>query len=92
VAHKNRDGQVIFSVAWLFSSILSSPTFATVAGIVAPLLIWSIILYTAYLIHGDQWRPETGKIFIISYIVISLIVAPVSFGIGTWLYLRRVEP
>jgi ABC-type transport system involved in multi-copper enzyme maturation permease subunit len=85
-------GLVFFCVAWLFSSILSSPTFSTIAGLITPLIIWSLILYVNYLIQGDRWEPPTGKILQIAYGSLCLSVALPCFGLGTWLYLRRVEP
>ena len=40
-------GLTFFCVAWFFSSILTSPTISIVAGLITPLIIWSIILYIA---------------------------------------------
>jgi ABC-type transport system involved in multi-copper enzyme maturation permease subunit len=85
-------GLTFFCVAWFFSSIIRSPTFSIVAGLVTPFIIWSLILYVNYLIQGDQWGHETENILVISYWSISLAIALPSFGFGTWLYLRRVEP
>ncbi len=85
-------GFVFFCVAWFFSSFLTSPTFSTIAGLAAPLIVWSLILYVNYLIQGDQWRPATGFILQMCFGIISLAVALSCFGVGTWLYLRRVEP
>jgi hypothetical protein len=37
-------GLLFFCVAWFFSTILTSSTFSVAAGLVAPLIIWSIML------------------------------------------------
>ncbi len=85
-------GLVFFCVAWFFSTFLRSPTFSVVAGLMTPAIIASLIWYGFYLAQGNQWRPGTDLIFQICYVCISLAVALPSFGFGTWLYLRRVEP
>jgi ABC-type transport system involved in multi-copper enzyme maturation permease subunit len=86
-------GLVFFCVAWFFSTILRSPTFSVVAGLVTPLIIWSLVLYGNYLIQGDDhWKPGTESVLQICEVCISFAVALSGFGFGTWLYLRRVEP
>jgi ABC-type transport system involved in multi-copper enzyme maturation permease subunit len=84
-------GFVFFCVAWFFSTILRSPTFSVAAGLITPLIIISVILFGGYLILGERGGPEDGVIIQICYVCISLAVAFPSFGLGTWLYLRRVE-
>jgi len=81
----------------LFSTILRSPVFSVVAGLAAPVMIWSVMLFGFYLFsrfQSDQWRPPMKvELFLqICYLCVSLAVALPSFGFGTWLYLRRVEP
>ena len=85
-------GLVFFCVAWFFSAILRGPTFPVVAGLVTPLIIISLMLFGAYLVPGEHGHPRAEWIFQICYLCISLAVALASFGFGTWLYLRRVEP
>ncbi len=85
-------GLVFFCVAWFFSQFLRSPTFSVVAGLVAPVIIISLIGYGAYLILGEHGHRRAELILQTCYICGSLAVALPSFGIGTWLYLRRVEP
>jgi ABC-type transport system involved in multi-copper enzyme maturation permease subunit len=85
-------GLVFFCMAWFFSAILRSPTFSVAAGLVAPVIVWSLIMYGNYLVQGDHWKPETELVLQTCYVCISLAVALPSFGFGTWLYLRRVEP
>jgi ABC-type transport system involved in multi-copper enzyme maturation permease subunit len=85
-------GLIFFCVSWLLSSIFISPTFSIVGGLVFPLILWSLIMYTAYLICGDQWHPPVMKAMEYSYQGLCVALAPICFGLGTWLYLRRVEP
>ncbi|MEE8452208.1 MAG: ABC transporter permease [Thermoguttaceae bacterium] len=77
-------GLVFFSVGWLLSSMLESPTFSICGALIAPLLIvmagipldWMNILHRA-----ELW-----------YLFTCLALAPACFIAGTWYYLRRVEP
>ena len=85
-------GLTFFCVAWFFSSILTSPTISIVVGLIAPLIIWSVILYIAYLILGERWTPRVWEILEFSYRGACAALAVVGFVLGTWLYLRRVEP
>jgi ABC-type transport system involved in multi-copper enzyme maturation permease subunit len=86
-------GLVSFGVAWLISSLQSSPTFAVCGGLIAPLVIvmglhgavWGLGLATYPGSTFDEFV-ETG------YSTICAMVAVVCFSIGTWYYLRRVEP
>jgi ABC-type transport system involved in multi-copper enzyme maturation permease subunit len=79
-------GLTFFCVAWFFSSTISSPTFAVCAGLLTPLMVVSCILFIAYLREIpekpiiDFWFPT-----------LCLVLAPICFAFGTWLYLRRVE-
>ena len=80
-------GLTFFCVGWLFSSMIRSPSIAVCAGLIAPLMVYLGIAYIAYLreIKLDPllefWFPR-----------ICLALSPICFVIGTWLYLRRVEP
>lgn len=86
-------GLAFFCVAWFFSTILRSPTFSVAAGLAAPIIILSLIAFGIYLIRGDHPKPgEVEWMLKTGYVCISLAVALASFGVGTWLYLRRVEP
>ena len=79
-------GLLCFSVGWLLSSILDSPTFAIGGGLVTPFLIMLGLLAPGWwftLPEENYWR---------SYLYICLALSPVCFIAGTWYYLRRVEP
>ena len=90
-------GLTFFCVGWLFSSILESPTFAILGGLMTPVLVvlgvWlaGFISYplpeTAWL--REQWLEENMGLW---YRGICLPLSPVCFVAGTWYYLRRVEP
>lgn len=81
-------GVLIFGVAWLGSSFLESPTYAIVAGIVAPFAVLGA-LSVANLFLG--WRPHQDD-FMPWYIASCCVVGIVCFAAGTWYYLRRIEP
>jgi ABC-type transport system involved in multi-copper enzyme maturation permease subunit len=80
-------GFVFFSVGWLLSSILESPTFAICAGLITPLLIvmggQALVWALGYALDevAGPWYART-----------CLTLAPVCLIVGTWYYLRRVEP
>jgi ABC-type transport system involved in multi-copper enzyme maturation permease subunit len=79
-------GLVLFSVGWLLSSALVSPTFAICGGLGTPLLILlgaqTLALVLGYPLEVvGPWYRRT-----------CLVLAPACFLAGTWYYLRRVEP
>ena len=81
-------GLVMFSVAWLVSSLQSSPTFAVCSGLIAPWLLIIAAVGAAWI-----WDPlRFGPIVEVGYAVTCPALALVCFSIGTWYYLRRVEP
>jgi ABC-type transport system involved in multi-copper enzyme maturation permease subunit len=79
-----------FCVSWFVSAIVASTSFATLAGLLSPcivlwclaLIVWSLKLSGA---GGDSFMWFWWHI-------ICLTLAPVCFVVGTWHYLRRVEP
>ena len=81
-------GLVMFSVAWLVSSLQSSPTFAVCSGVIVPWLL-CIALQGAVWIYDPL---QFGRLVTIGVAVASPVLAVVCFSIGTWYYLRRVEP
>jgi ABC-type transport system involved in multi-copper enzyme maturation permease subunit len=86
-----------FCFAWCLSSFLASPTFAVAGGLLAPLLLWLSVLFLAFLgevVDARAWLADEAYLHFIvfSYFTICLTLAPICFGVGTWHYLRRVEP
>ena len=79
---------VFFSVAWLLSSFLTSPTIPVCGGLFTPVLVWLGSCYVDYLFELHVGGEALGRL----YCLACLILAPVCFAIGTWHYLRRVEP
>lgn len=86
IFHSAVTGIVCFSVAWLLSSMLESPTFSICGGLVTPVLIM-----TAILLVGWQFHPSEDAVSL-WYTGISLVLASACFVAGTAYYLRRVEP
>ena len=88
VAHIAMTGLLFFCVAWLFSSFLASPTYSVFAGLATPVLFF----LTTDLIGRvfGAWRIASAAE--LSYRTFCLSFSPVCFAIGTWYYLRRVEP
>jgi ABC-type transport system involved in multi-copper enzyme maturation permease subunit len=89
-------GLAMLGVAWLCSAVIKSPTISTFAGLITPLIIWSIIYYVAYLIedinHVVKWPDNIWDNMEYTYRGMCLAIGPICFGIGAWLFLRRVEP
>ena len=82
-------GIAFFCVAWLLSSLIASPTFAACGGLVTPLLFGSgFYLFVAGRFDGNPDNVDLDS----WYRAFCLILSPLCFALGTWLYLRRVEP
>ena len=84
-------GLTFFSVGWFFSAFLASPTFAVVGALAVPLVVILGLDYGDYLF---EWHLNDRNIELLEllYRTICLTLAPVCFAVGTWHYLRRVEP
>jgi ABC-type transport system involved in multi-copper enzyme maturation permease subunit len=80
-------GLMLFCVAWFFSATIHSPTFAVCAGLISPLPVYCAICAIA-----DIRDLPLDSLIEFWFPTICLILAPVCFVLGTWLYLRRVEP
>jgi hypothetical protein len=80
-------GAVFFSVAWHLSSFLTSPTFAVAGSLLAAYLLVLVSALICYLagLDLDVYVPRV-------YCGLCLVTAPICFALGTWHYLRRVEP
>ncbi len=80
-------GLVMFGVGWFVSSIQSSPTFAICAGIAAPMLIGTglAIIAMNFEIKADDFMPFW-------FAIISTVLGTLGFAVGTWCFLKRVEP
>jgi ABC-type transport system involved in multi-copper enzyme maturation permease subunit len=89
-------GLMMFGVAWLCSASIKSPTIATFAGLIGPLVVWTIIYFVVALIEDRNkiiyWPPIVWTIMENTFRGLCCSLGPICFGIGTWLYLRRVEP
>lgn len=86
LGHSAVAGLAFFGVAWLISSLQSSPSFAVAGGLITPLVLIAIRHI------GEPPTPSQEQFQRIAYFAICSIVAVVCFSIGTWYYLRRVEP
>jgi ABC-type transport system involved in multi-copper enzyme maturation permease subunit len=86
-------GMVFFSVGWLLSSILESPTFSICGGLITPFLVVVGLGCVAYLlIRIHAWDPVLDEFAAWYYPAICVTLAVASFVVGTIYYLRRVEP
>jgi ABC-type transport system involved in multi-copper enzyme maturation permease subunit len=96
VANIAATGLLFFCVAWFLSSMIGSPAFDVCGGVVAPLFVISGILLIDWMfwmaglserrVSDSDWSVQMW------YWGICLTLAPLCFAIGTWHYLRRVEP
>ncbi len=82
-------GLLFFGVAWFLSSMFASPTFSICGALAVPLVFFATISFIAYLLGTERWLDLYAGFF---YTIFCLSVAPACFGVGTWYYLRRVEP
>jgi len=83
-------GFTFFCVAWFFSSIIKSPTIAVCAGLITPLIMIGSISFIANLLANRGVDPLLFAKF--WYLSICIFLSLICFAIGTWHYLRRVEP
>ncbi|MEN6407161.1 MAG: ABC transporter permease subunit [Thermoguttaceae bacterium] len=86
---------VIFCSAWFFSSLVTSPAFDVCGGLMTPMLVGIGIRFTTWLLTPHGAVPFAGNYdadFSRWYLRVCCVIAPVCFCIGTWRYLRRVEP
>lgn len=80
-----------FSVGWLLSSLLESPTFAVFGALMLPwgaVLIWVGI---AVLLRRAN-MPVSDSTFLVTSVILGIAMGTASFIVGTSYFLRRVEP
>jgi hypothetical protein len=78
-----------FCIGWLVSAIQSSPTFAVAAALIAPCLLIGVLQFFAWWLN---WEPISQHGVAVGYAIGSALMALVCFPLGTWYFLRRVEP
>ena len=81
---------MFYGVSWLISSFQSSPTFAVGGGLITPLLV--IMGLRAASLSMDIDVPSLNRFMGNGCATIFPILGIVCFSIGTWYYLKRVEP
>jgi ABC-type transport system involved in multi-copper enzyme maturation permease subunit len=84
-------GGLCFSVAWLGSALLRSPTFAVAGGILAPVIVSFATMLIAKCFPPPQVRHPDQIVWSMLAIVVPLIACSCFFA-GCRIYLRRVEP
>ena len=80
-------GLVMFGVAWCISSLQSSPTFAIAGGIVTPIAVMVMILTGI-----DRATEHSGQVLFDWYSGICITLGLAGLVVGTWYFLKRVEP
>ena len=83
-------GLAFFGVGWIISSLQSSPTYAVGGALITPLLVF-LSLHTIGWQSGLRSR-DFDRFVALGYDAICLSLGVVCFAIGTWYYLRRIEP
>jgi ABC-type transport system involved in multi-copper enzyme maturation permease subunit len=83
-------GLIFFCGAWLASACTASPVLSVCSGFAVPLIAST----TLFAIAGFSQMSGTNAAPFVRfwYCVTCLPVALICFAIGTWVYLRRVEP
>jgi ABC-type transport system involved in multi-copper enzyme maturation permease subunit len=86
-------GLVMFGVSWLMSSTQASPSIAVIGGIATPALVM-IGLMIAIETFETQNKVDLNEDAIMAtwYTGISLALGILGFAVGTWYFLKRVEP
>lgn len=84
-------GLLLFCVAWLCSSVSNSPAISVALALLAPVVIAGSISLIAR--FGVGIHPRMHLAFVgFWYDAVAIPLAAVCFAVGTWFYLRRVEP
>ncbi len=83
-------GLTFFCVAWFLSSLIGSPAYAACLGLLTPLIVMVGIAYADSLyLFESRIGPLTLEF---RWRAICLTLSLPCFAVGTWHYLRRVEP
>lgn len=88
-------GLTFFCIAWLLSSFGASPVLSVCGGLLTPILVSSSISIVDWLYFDSSLLRESrmsGFHFFLWYCSICVVFDVVCFSVGTWYYLRRVEP
>jgi ABC-type transport system involved in multi-copper enzyme maturation permease subunit len=87
-------GLTFLCVAWFLSSFIASPAFAVCGELITPFLVMCSFQFVYWLLmtSGSVTPPIDGWVMELWYCGICLTLAPLCFAVGTWHYLRRVEP
>lgn len=82
-------GLVFFCVGWLVSALQSSTTFAVGAGMITPFVLAATLEFFAWWLGWDSFEQNEVAM---AYAIGCVLIALASFPMGTWYYLRRIEP
>ena len=85
-------GFTFYGVSWLISSFQSSPTFAVGGGLITPLIVFMGLLMGVQAAERTMDFKPPNLVVPFGYSAICLTIALVCFSIGTWYYLKRIEP
>jgi ABC-type transport system involved in multi-copper enzyme maturation permease subunit len=80
-----------FSVAWLASSVLRSPTFAVACGLMSPIVVGYVLYKFLWTFFVSSLRSDDVS-FNVTFVWVGLTVASICFVAGCFHYLLRVEP
>ena len=95
-----------FCVAWFLSSFVISPALDVCGGLITPVLVGTTLGIVDAALRGSGLSQEglglavehggrasfAVPVFVWCYCAVCFVIAVVCFGVGTWHYLRRVEP
>ena len=83
---------VMFGAAWFVSSFQSSATFAVCAGVAAPMLIMLGLAFVVQGLESSGRNVDFEQVFEAGFPICTLAIFALGFPLGTWLFLRRIEP
>ena len=78
----------VFGASWLFSTLLSSPVMAVLAGLVTPYVV-AMGVYALQLTLGWEFTPESMADVYSGVLYFSGVA---TFVGGWWYYILRIEP